>query len=76
MNTHTNNTLNTEYTCRCCGQPMHNYEQGCKPARINGEIVFTSSYTIVECHNKSCGMWMQTFVWGEYHTHDLAAYLK
>jgi hypothetical protein len=63
-----------EIKCRCCGQPLHSYEQGHKPQRINGVIVNTEFVTLVECHNKNCDLRMVTLSIPYYFTADLEQY--
>lgn len=62
--------------CRCCGKPMRRFAQGCKPARVNGEIVFTEVMALVDCQNTDCNLWMQTFSLDSYEALDLAPYMR
>ena len=67
------------FICRCCGQPMQVREQGCKPKRIDGKIVFTQTMYQLECLNTGCHMWMQTLCDTPEHPYseiDLSIYSK
>jgi len=67
------------FLCRCCGEPLQVREQGCKPQRIDGKIVFTQTMRQLECLNTTCAFWMQTFTDSEEHPYserDLSAYMK
>lgn len=46
--------------CPCCHQPPRLDRMGDKPARINGEIVFTAFYNLATCLTPGCPMWQVT----------------
>ena len=60
--------------CRCCGQPMRRFAQGCHPKRINGEIRFTDVMVLVDCQNPGCRMYQQTVNADAYEALDLKKY--
>lgn len=57
----------TEPLCRCCGQPLHTYTQ---PALV----AWRADRTMVECGNRVCALFMQTFCAEDYADVDLSAY--
>jgi hypothetical protein len=62
--------------CRCCGAPLHQLhypEQTLTNSK--GERRTFPARVQVECHNKSCQMWMQTLEASTYANKDLSAYL-
>lgn len=61
--------------CRYCGQPLRQQQQGTKPAKVNGQIVFTETITLVDCTNRACPLWMVTREQASYCTMDLEPYL-
>lgn len=44
----------TRLTCPDCGLPLDVALQGSKPARVNGELVFTAHSTQVTCWTPTC----------------------
>lgn len=44
----------TRLTCPDCGLPLRVELQGCKPRRVNSEIMFTAHMTIVTCDFVAC----------------------
>lgn len=68
--------MTNEMKCRCCGQSLRQQTQGTKPAKVNGEIVFTSSITIVDCLNPDCPLYYVTREANAYAAMDLAPYLN
>src|SRR5690606_25408413 len=59
--------------CRCCGAPLHQLhypEQTLTNSK--GERRTFPARVQVECHNKSCQMWMQTLEASTYANKDLS----
>ena len=52
--------------CPVCKQPPRLDRQGRKPARINGEIVFTEYHTLATCLTPGCPMHTVTLDEREY----------
>lgn len=60
--------------CRHCGRPMHQARQGVKPAKVNGEIVFTDTVTLVDCRHNDCPLYYVTLEVNNYLAADLRPY--
>lgn len=59
--------------CRCCNQPMAEAPQVFHYER-DGVVLMHREYTLVECHNRACTMFMQTFTSTNYANVDLRKY--
>ena len=57
--------------CRCCNRDMVTAGVQTYPAKYN-----LKPLVYIECRNRDCALWMQTFNEAEYGAKDLTPYLK